>query len=198
MFNLQRSGDKLIEDFESNKTKFLIELEQLSKNTFEVFDGNKIVTIKNKNLEKLYDMQGFKKEYRHRHKNTKKIYQELTLKKFYFNLDNMKIVLANYKLKDNFKTEIYNESVIDGPIVNIIKENNEFILSYGNYTCYEYKMTRDSLWYVLNRIAFFIDNNFEIIYETDDKEQEQEEKEEYAFSYKDFFWYFLKEILENE
>ena len=52
-------------------------------------------------------MQGFKDEYRHKSKLIKRTYKELELKKFYFNINNIKLVLDLYKLNENFKIKIY-------------------------------------------------------------------------------------------
>jgi len=105
-------------------------------------------------------MQGFKDEYRHKSKLIKITYKELELKKFYFNINNIKLVLDLYKLNENFKIKIYNESVEkNGPDVYIIKENETFTFNYNNYISYNYKMSEDCIWYVLERILFFLDNN---------------------------------------
>ena len=160
MLNSIKRGKELINQYNSYYKKVYEELEKLSEDTFEVFNDNRIIIIKNENLKKSFDMQGFKDEYRHRSKLIKRTYKELELKKFYFNINNIKLVLDLYKLNENFKIKIYNESVEKGgPDVYIIKENNTFTFNYDNYISYNYKMSEDCIWYVLERILFFLDNN---------------------------------------
>lgn len=160
MLNSIKRGKELINEYNSYYKKVYEELEKISEDTFEVFNGEKYIFIKNEILEKSFNMQGYKDEYRHKSKLIKRTYKELELKKYYFNINNIKLVLDLYKLNQNFKIKIYNESdEKDGPDVYIIKENKTFTFYYDYYISYNYKMSEDCIWYVLERILYFLDNN---------------------------------------
>ncbi len=156
MLQSKQKGMEMIEEYNSYKKNVYTALETLSIDTFEVFNDNKCIIIKNIILSYSHELQGLNNMYRHRNRSNPPAYEDLILKKFYFCVEKINLILNNLENNADFNICFYDESIKDGATVYIIKQNVAFTLHYCNYINITCNISKDCVWYVLSRILFFM------------------------------------------